>query len=274
MTGMARLAPVTWRIESPAWGERKPLRIVAVGDLHIGLPWMGAREIAKVVEIVRSLEGDLLVLLGDYVTDQHMVTPKLDADGIAALLRPFLESPPPLGVWSILGNHDWADLPRMRNGCPPLWPAIEAVGIPVLENRAVKRDHGGPFWLVGLGSQQAFKHEKIARLGSDDLDRALDGTADGAPRILLAHEPDIFPSLPPGIFLTLSGHTHAGQIRPFGRTLWVPSKHGTRYAHGHFVEGSDRDHHHLIVTAGIGCSGLPIRWNANPEIAVIEISGP
>ena len=72
----------------------------------------------------------------------------------------------------------------------------------------------------------------------------------------MAHEPDIFPQVPERVSLTISGHTHGGQVDlPFFGRLVVPSAYGQRYAYGHVVE-NDR---HLIVSGGLGCSVLPVR---------------
>ena len=90
---------------------------------------------------------------------------------------------------------------------------------------------------------------------------------DGSPVILLAHEPDIFPDVPKRVSLTLSGHTHGGQIRLFGYSPVVPSRFGNRYAYGHVVE----DDRHLIVSGGLGFSILPIRFGVRPEILSIEL---
>ncbi|MEM7499521.1 MAG: metallophosphoesterase [Pseudomonadota bacterium] len=272
--GLSRLAVARWRIELPEWAGRAPLSIAAVGDPHIGGVWMGARELARIADRARELKPDMLVLLGDYVADSRMVRRQHDADTIADLLRPFAKDPPPLGVWSILGNHDWKEHPRLPDGRPPMWPALEQIGIPVLENRAVRLDHGGPFWLVGLGSQRARKHDPGPEMGSDDLPGALDGTEDGAPRLLLAHEPDIFPDIEHDIPFMLSGHTHGGQIRPFGRPIWMPSRHGTRYAYGRFDAEGPAGQRTMIVSGGVGCSGIPLRWRMDPEITLVRIEGP
>jgi predicted MPP superfamily phosphohydrolase len=77
-----------------------------------------------------------------------------------------------------------------------------------------------------------------------------------------AHEPDVFPQAPARYALTLSGHTHGGQIRVLGRTPVVPSMYGSRYAYGHIVE----DERHLIVSGGLGTSLLPVRIGSRPEI--------
>jgi predicted MPP superfamily phosphohydrolase len=88
------------------------------------------------------------------------------------------------------------------------------------------------------------------------------------PVILLAHEPDIFPTVPERVALTLSGHTHGGQIRiPL---LWehlVPSRYGARFAYGHIVEAG----RHMVVSGGLGTSFAPVRLGVPPEIVHIVI---
>ena len=92
---------------------------------------------------------------------------------------------------------------------------------------------------------------------------------DGALTILAAHEPDIFAQLPSGVDLTISGHTHGGQVRIFGKTPVVPSAFGSRYVYGHIREGG-RD---LIVSGGLGCSKAPLRLGVIPEIVEITLRG-
>ena len=109
-------------------------------------------------------------------------------------------------------------------------------------------------------------------VGVDDLDGTVARTmGDADPLILLAHEPDIFVRVPPRVTLTLSGHTHGGQVLlPFiGRPV-VPSNYGQRFAYGHVVEGG----RHLLVSSGLGMSGLPVRFMVPPEIALITLGAP
>ena len=89
------------------------------------------------------------------------------------------------------------------------------------------------------------------------------------PSILMAHEPDIFRKVPDRVALTLSGHTHGGQVRLFGWSPVVPSRYGNKYAYGHVTEG-DR---HMIVSGGLGCSILPVRFGVPPEIVVVDLGG-
>jgi predicted MPP superfamily phosphohydrolase len=104
-------------------------------------------------------------------------------------------------------------------------------------------------------------------IGTDDLPRTLAQVSDEAPVILMAHEPDIFPKVPDRVSLTISGHTHGGQVRIFGYAPVVPSRFGNRYVYGHKIE---RDRH-LIVSGGLGCSSLPVRLGSPPEIVMIEL---
>jgi predicted MPP superfamily phosphohydrolase len=84
----------------------------------------------------------------------------------------------------------------------------------------------------------------------------------------MVHEPDIFPKVPSRVSLTVAGHTHGGQVRFGGYAPIVPSKFGGRYVYGHIVE----EGRNLVVSAGLGCSGLPVRFGAPPEIVLIELS--
>jgi predicted MPP superfamily phosphohydrolase len=78
----------------------------------------------------------------------------------------------------------------------------------------------------------------------------------------------VFPYLPARVALTICGHTHGGQIAiPLVRRPVIPSRHGERFARGHIVEHG----RHLLVSSGLGTSGIPIRLFAPPELVVIEL---
>jgi predicted MPP superfamily phosphohydrolase len=182
----------------------------------------------------------------------------------------------PLGVHAILGNHEWWDdlaVQRAGSGTPYARRALEAVGIPVYENDAIQLNKSGrKFWLAGLGDQVAFWPSRRVRpgqrLGVDDLAGTLAKVTDDAPVILMAHEPDIAPHVPERVALTLSGHTHGGQLRLFGWSPVVPSRYGNRYAYGHVREKCD-----LVVSGGLGCSIIPMRFGVPPEIVFITLGG-
>jgi hypothetical protein len=90
------------------------------------------------------------------------------------------------------------------------------------------------------------------------------------PVILLSHEPDLFPDVPARVSLTLSGHTHGGQVRlPFVWQHVVPSDYGARYAWGAIVE----EGRNLIVSGGLGVSGVQMRLGVPPEIVRVTLGG-
>jgi predicted MPP superfamily phosphohydrolase len=262
-----RLVERRWRLQPPTWPRDLPLRIVALADVHMGPPYMTPARLEAIVARAAALRGDLVVLLGDYAAGHRFVTesvPPADTARILATLRA------PLGTWAVLGNHDWWDDPaaQERRSGPTIWhAALREAGIPVLDNEAVRLSwQDRSFWLAGVGSQRAFR--TWPRTGVDDLDGALAPTAeDDAPVLLLAHEPDIFVRVPPRVALTLSGHTHGGQVRLFGYSPVVPSNFGNRFAYGHVVEAE----RHLVVSGGLGCSIAPIRFGVPPEITVVEL---
>ena len=147
--------------------------------------------------------------------------------------------------------------------------AFANIPVPLMENQALRIGREGErFWLVGLGDQLAHYVAPHQFEGVDDLPGTLARVTTDDPVILLAHEPDIFPKVPDRVALTLSGHTHGGQVRLFGYSPRVPSRFGNRFAYGHIVE----EGRHLIVSGGLGCSILPVRIGVPPEIVMVEVT--
>ena len=259
-----------YRLTPRGWPEGRRLRLAVLSDLHIGSLHVPLARVSELVAATNVLKPDLTLLLGDFVASRRrFASDPAMADWAAELAR--LETRD--GVFAILGNHDWwHDEPTqaLRSGPTQVGQALERAGIPVLENRAVRlSSQAGPLWLAGLGDQLAFLPRLRGRPhGIDDLAGTMAQIADdGAPVILMAHEPDIFARMPERVSLTLSGHTHGGQVRFLGWAPIVPSRYGNRYAYGH-VHEDGRD---LVVSGGIGTSQLPIRFGIPPEIVLIEL---
>lgn len=265
------------------WPANLKLRIAILADLHICEPWMSVERVAAIVAQTNGLGADAILLLGDYVVGHRMMkfAKPIPVGAWAAEIGKLRA---PLGVHAVLGNHDWWDeieVQRRRSGPTRAGRALEAAGVPVYENKAVRLvKDGAPFWIAGLGDQWAYwprdedhatflKNGKKDYLGVDDLQGTLAQITDDAPVILMAHEPDIFPEVPARVSLTLSGHTHGGQVRIFGYAPVVPSKYKNRYVYGHIVE----DNRDLIVSGGLGCSGFPVRFGSPPEIVVVDLEG-
>jgi uncharacterized protein len=268
-----RLRVQRYALTPPGWSPGLGLRLVILADLHAGMPSMPMARVRRIVEVTNALEPDLILLLGDYSNTDRLLRIRADWSEVVPALMALKA---PLGRFAILGNHEWWDDPRAqkeRRG-PTIAHGIFAnTDIPLLENDAARLvKDGRPFWLLGLGDQLAFHIARRRQIGVDDLAGTLAKVTDDAPAILMAHEPDIFPRVPQRVSLTLSGHTHGGQVRMFGWSPVVPSQFGNRYAYGHVVEGG----RHLIVSGGLGTvsAGLaPVRLGVPPEIVVVELGG-
>jgi predicted MPP superfamily phosphohydrolase len=86
--------------------------------------------------------------------------------------------------------------------------------------------------------------------------------------IALSHDPDLFPRIPKRVALTLSGHTHGGQVGvPRLRARWTPSRFGERFVGGHVREGARQ----LYVSRGVGTSRFPVRFASPPEIVLLRL---
>jgi len=263
----ARAVLLEHRIADPRWTARE-LRIAVLSDLHVGAPWVPLGELERIAVGIAGLRPDLIVVAGDFLISRWLPARRAAAADIVAALSPLAA---PLGVFAVLGNHDWRDCDlaratgRKRNA---VREALEASPIRLLENRAERLDHGGAFWLVGLDSQKP-THHRNDRAGRHDPDSAFADVPEGAAAILLAHEPDYFARQDPRAFLQISGHTHGGQANLLGWRPLTPSAHGGRYAWGHIREGG----RHLVVSGGVGYSGLPLRLFQPPEITLVSLTG-
>jgi predicted MPP superfamily phosphohydrolase len=260
-----------YRIAPEPWRDGPSLRIGVLSDLHFGEPFVSLARLDEIVAATNALSPDLICVLGDFEPGHRFVSravPRSDwARSLAALKAP-------LGVHVVLGNHDWWSDPEAQLRCtavPLAGRALIRAGLPVLENEAVPLAKGGRrFWVVGLGDQLAYHLRGRKWIGRHNLGAALAQVSDAAPILLLAHEPDIFATVPWRVGLTLSGHTHGGQVRVLGYSPVVPSRYGNRYAYGHVIERG----RHLVVSGGLGPGKLPVRLGVPPEIVLVELTPP
>lgn len=240
-------------IDLPGWPGGRPLRVVAIGDIHGGAPYITVKKIKSLVQLANRQKPDVVALLGDYVIlgvlGGRFMEPETVADALSGLSAPH-------GVFAVLGNHDW-----WYNG-PRLRAALEHAGFEVLEDEvATITVDGRPVHIAGLADEWTRR---------PDVAKTLSLIPDGEPTVVLTHGPDLFPKIPRLNGVTLAAHTHGGQVRlPFLGAPIVPSRYRQRYVSG-LIREEDRL---MFVTSGVGTSVLPVRLGVPPEIAVLTLKG-
>lgn len=217
-------------------------RVAQLSDLHIG-SYDRVATGARWARLALAARPDLIVVTGDLVTSGTAFND--DAAEVVGKLAA------PDGVFVVLGNHDQWDAPALE-------AAIARRGPTVLANAWRSVERGGAR-LVVAGIDDRFTKKA-------DLDRTLAGRPDGVPTLLLSHYPDFFEDAARrGVALTLSGHTHGGQIG-FGDRMNLATLSRQR-PRGLFRAGASA----LYVNAGLGTTGPPLRLGVPPEIAVLVL---
>jgi predicted MPP superfamily phosphohydrolase len=246
----ARRDPVvrTATLSLPNWpAGAKPVRAVLISDIHIGSAAMVAARLARIVDRIDALKPDIVFIAGDMINGSR---PNSAATIGAAMVAPLSRLKAPLGVIAMLGNHDnWTGAAAVRD-------EFRRAGITVLENQAIVR---GPLAVGVVGDRFSGKADLPATL------TALAPLTGG--RVFLTHSPSIVPLLPDGSVL-LAGHTHCGQVRIFG---WSPGRqpYDKRFRCGIIRDGTRT----VVVTAGLGTSGPPVRLGVPPDLWLLTL-GP
>jgi uncharacterized protein len=244
----------------------KGLKIVQISDIHAG-SLEDPQAVAKGVEKIMSLEPDLVFFTGDLVNNT--------ADEMDALVDVFSKITAPMGVYSVLGNHDYGDYFR--------WDSKEAK----MENlERLKRVHRDMGWRLLLNEHVTLERngQSIALIGVEnwgakanfsrygDLSKAYTGAASHPFKILLSHDPSHWEaevcSAFPSIDLMFSGHTHGMQ---FGVEIpgfkWSP----VQYVYKQWAGLYKKEKQHLYVNRGFGFLGYPGRVGILPEITFVEL---
>ncbi|MBI5531551.1 MAG: metallophosphoesterase [Deltaproteobacteria bacterium] len=221
-------------------------KIVQLSDLHLGS--FNPEETAlRWVRLANSLDADLIAVTGDLITSGE--------DYYASVQSVIRELRARDGVVVSPGNHDYF------GDAEALFDHVRASGARLLRNEGFTLRRGG------ASLQVAGVDDTWTRRA--DVHAALAKRPDGAPTVLLAHDPDLFPiAAARGVQLVLSGHTHGGQIAVPFLARWINlSKLSHRYHLGLYRDGPS----HLFVSGGLGTTGPPIRVGSAPEICVIRL---
>lgn len=231
------------------------LRIASIGDVHVG-PFIKPADLAAAVDLVNARKVDLLAITGDLIDDLDQLEATLDA----------LERSQALPVLSILGNHDkYPNEAAVVAALKRRDPRIEIL----INSSTLVHPRGVPLRVAGV--DYALAEDGRHMLPRDEQDAAMRRFAElafaqatpGESLVALSHHPEFFPiAAAHGAMLTLSSHTHGGQIRLFGRPVIVAYD----YMHGIYREADA----YLDVNAGLG-HWLPLRIGVPREISIITL---
>lgn len=243
------------------------LKIVQISDIHTG-SLQGNHQLQKAIDLIKAEKPDIIFFTGDIVNNR--------TDEAYPYIPILSQLSAPMGVFSILGNHDYGDYEQ--------WPSKEAKMENMQEMYALHQKIG---WKLLLNEHVILEkdNEKIALIGIEnwganlnfkkygDLRKAHENT-DGIPfKILLSHDPSHYSAEVKDrykdIDLTLSGHTHGFQ---FGVEIpgfkWSPSQYIYPQWAGLYPNGEQ----YLYVNRGLGCLGYMGRVGIRPEITVITLN--
>lgn len=226
--------------------EHNGLKIAVLSDFHIGGLGMDEWQINRIISKVNKQKPDLIFLLGDFDAIR-IDESEIPIENISNL---FSKLSSKYGVYSVLGNHDY--------NLKPLIPEM-------LKNAKIKVLDGAFDTLIINGKELAIYGLKD--FWHFDYDKSLIDITDNDSVIVLSHNPDVFPFVPKSTSLTLSGHTHGGQIYlPFIGGLFCSSMYAQRYLKGYVVENNK----HIFITSGLG-NCAPARFGNVPEIVILNL---
>ena len=224
--------------------------ITLLADIHSSI-FMTKSDMDEYVKVINDMRSDLILIPGDFVNSQ--------LDEVYPLTEAFSELQAPFGAFGSLGNHDFfTDADEVAR-------QVSSCGVRILRNEIVDiQKEGARFHLMGVDDVS-----KSIRAGQL-FDFVLEQSTPNVPRILLCHRPYFFEQAAErGIDLTLSGHTHGGQVvfAKIGETIITPALLASRYVSGAYTKLNSQ----MYVTRGIGVVGIPVRINCPPEITKITL---
>jgi uncharacterized protein len=220
-----------------------------LSDIHSSL-YMTRRDMEEYVSLANGLKSDMIVVPGDFVNSQ--------VDEVYPFAEAFSALKAPLGVYGVMGNHDFyaQDPERVAR-------VVDDCGVKLLRNDKITISiDGGSFYLIGVDDVGRAEHESIK------LETAIGQAPGDIPRILLCHRPYYLgQAAAHNIDLVLSGHTHGGQVvfGKFAGITFAPAAIASPYIWGKYRSGKTD----MYVSRGIGTVGLPVRFNCPPEITRI-----
>ena len=231
--------------------ELEGFRILHLTDSHLGILRF-LDDLKPVLKKAARHKPDLVLITGDIADDLDLLEPALEM--IAA-------SNPPYGCYASLGNHEYS------RGIDRVLRIFEGSRVKLLRSEGVTIDvNGTPLHVAGVDDPRRMGGDNSAFLEAT-VDRAIRGRSQGTFTVLMSHRPEGFrPAADRGVDLTLSGHTHGGQVGFNGRSFWRHFKPES-YLWGTYRTGLSQ----MYLSAGIG-HWFPFRLGCPPEAPVIELT--
>jgi len=218
-------------------------RIALIADFHYG-EYVNEDRVRYVVSKTNEQNPDIIILGGDYVTDNK--------ENILPCINILSDLKAPYGVYAVLGNNDPKDATE---------ESINQTHIKSIRNQGLWIEKNGEkIRLGGVGDLSTdYQYPRITTNPATTDDFV----------IMVYHNPNYFPLLNHNLTdLSLSGHTHGGQINFFGYAPRVqPASNGKQYLSGLYEEDGSQ----LIVTNGVGQTKLPFRFMAVPQITIVKL---
>lgn len=223
------------------------LKVVAVSDIHLGTI-IGPRKTAKLVNSVNALQPDIILLAGDVIDED--IRPVISQN----LGKSLQKLKAPLGVWAIPGNHEYI------GGAEAASEYLTKHGINILTDKWVLIDNS--FYVVGRDDRDG---QRFAGKSRKPMNELMQGVDTSHPVIVLNHQPHEFDQAEAaGADIHISGHTHYGQLWPFGYITDAVFE----LARGHKQKGNT----HFFVSTGFGTWGPPVRTGNRPEIIELTLT--
>lgn len=235
------------------------LNMAFITDMHIGCPTMPLEQMEYLVAQVNDLKPDVIILGGDYQINKHY-DPRTKFIKPAPIMTVLKELTAPLGVYGVMGNHDWD---RSADGMMVTANRTSQIRIGENERLTLCKDNAD-FDLVLLPD-----YKTRGRC----MDYSVLDNPDQRPTFIVSHDPMFFQDVPNNTLLQLSGHTHGGQVTLMGAPLYLPTAGLPKeWAYGHILHENMHDNKQMIVSSGLGTSTISLKTTPN-EIVQIQVQG-
>lgn len=223
------------------------MKIVFFADIQLDYFFTNSRKrIKKIVSAVNKMEPDIILFGGDFINKKRGTETVFEELRFLKVKR---------SIIMVYGNHDYYDFTAISR-------LVSDLGILELKNKNITVSNAdGSITVAGIDD---------FRRGKPDIAKTMSGIKEEF-TILLCHNPDCFEEMPDTykkrIDITLSGHTHGGQINLFGFAPFIPSKYGQKYRYGLKQFNKSK----IYITSGIGAVTLPLRFLVKPEIINLKL---